>query len=52
MMAQTITWDKASLDKFLSAPQAMVRGTKMAFVGLNKAKDRQDVIAYLATLKK
>ncbi|CAH0352728.1 c-type cytochrome [Sphingobium sp. CECT 9361] len=52
MMAQTITWDKVSLDKFLRAPQAMVRGTKMAFVGLNKAKDRQDVIAYLATLKK
>ena len=52
MLAPAIKWDTASLDKFLSAPQAMVPRTKMAFAGLPKAKDRQDVIAYMATLKK
>lgn len=52
MLAQTVTWDKASLDKFLSEPQAMVPRTKMAFAGLSKVKDRQDVIAYISTLKK
>lgn len=52
MTSKSIVWDKTTLDKFLTGPQAMVPGTKMAFAGLSNAKDRQDVIAYLATLKK
>jgi len=31
-------------------PQAFVRGTKMAFVGMPKEQDRADVIAYLRTM--
>jgi cytochrome c len=31
-------------------PQAIVRGTKMAFAGLPKEQDRADVIAYLRTM--
>lgn len=46
-----LTWNDATLDKWLEDPRALVQGTKMIFPGLPKAKDRQDVIAYLKTLK-
>ena len=42
-----ITWTEDRLDAFLSAPQAVVPGTKMTFMGLKDPKDRADVIAYL-----
>jgi cytochrome c len=47
-----VTWDDASLDKYLEAPLQMVRGGKMAFPGLKDKKQRDDVIAYLKTLHK
>ncbi len=46
-----ITWDDAALDKWLTNPRAMVAGTKMIFPGLPNAADRQNVIAYLKSLK-
>ena len=46
-----ITWDDAELDKFLANPAGDVHGTKM-FVNLPSETDRQNVIAYLVTLKK
>jgi cytochrome c len=46
-----ITWDDAELDKFLANPTGDVHGTKM-FVNLPSESDRQNVIAYLHTLKK
>ena len=46
-----ITWNDANLDKFLSNPSGFVHGTKM-FVSLPSETDRQNVIAYLNTLKK
>ncbi len=45
------TWDEATLNVYLTKPQAMVPGTKMTFLGLPKEQDRLDVIAYLKTLK-
>ncbi len=45
------TWDEATLNIYLTKPQAMVPGTKMTFYGLPKEQDRLDVIAYLKTLK-
>ena len=45
-----ITWDAATLDRFLANPQSVVRGTKM-FVDVPDAAARANVIAYLATLK-
>jgi len=47
-----LTWDDATLDKFLAAPQTAVPGTKMTFQGVTSASDRADVIAYLASLAK
>jgi cytochrome c len=46
-----VTWDDANLDKFLANPAGFVHGTKM-FVNLPSEADRQNVIAYLDTLKK
>ncbi len=44
-------WTPELLDTYLTDPRATVAGTKMIFPGLKDAKDRQDVIAYLSTLK-
>jgi cytochrome c len=46
-----VTWTKLVLDKYLTDPQAMVKGTKMLFVGLKNGKDRKALVDYLATLK-
>jgi cytochrome c len=40
-------WDEETLDAYLEKPKKVVKGTKMAFGGLRKEKDRQNVIAYL-----
>ncbi len=45
-----LVWTAAALDKFLTAPQTDVPGTKMPFAGLSDPQQRQDVIAYLAQL--
>lgn len=44
-------WDEAMLDTYLADPRKVVVGTKMIFAGIPEEKDRQDLIAYLATLK-
>ena len=41
-----LTWDEASLDKWLTDPQAFIPGAKM-FYHLSEAQDRADVIAFL-----
>jgi cytochrome c len=46
-----VTWDPATIDKWITKPSAMAPGTKMVFPGLPKADDRANVIAYLETLK-
>ena len=46
-----LTWDEATLTKYLADPKAVVPGNKMAFVGLKKPDDVAAVIAYLKTLK-
>ncbi len=47
MKKSGITWDEATLDKFLKKPKKMMKKTKMAFAGLKKDKQRANVIAYL-----
>jgi cytochrome c len=47
-----IVWTAATLDLFLQGPRQMVPGTKMTFVGVPKAKDRADLIAYLEVATK
>lgn len=47
LKAAHITWTPDKLDTWITKPQDMVPGTKMSFVGLKDAKDREDVIAYV-----
>lgn len=44
-------WDAGRLDAYLNKPKDEVKGTKMAFAGLRKDADRENIIAYLETLK-
>lgn len=46
-----LVWTADALNKFLTAPQSDVPGTKMPYAGLPDSGQRADVIAYLATLK-
>ncbi len=47
MKKAKIVWSEKTLDTFLTKPKKMVRGTKMAFPGLKKQRDRDNLIAYL-----
>jgi cytochrome c len=51
MKKADLTWNAATLDKYLENPRKMLKGTSMAFAGLRSKKDRDNVIAYLKTLK-
>ena len=43
-----LTWDEATLTKYLQNPQEVVKGTKMIFPGIKDEAKVKDVIAYLA----
>ncbi len=43
-------WDVPTLTAFLANPRKSLPRTKMAFAGLKKPKEIEDIIAYLATL--
>jgi cytochrome c len=47
MASSGIVWDEATMDAFLTKPKDVVPKTKMAFAGLKKEEQRQDLIAYL-----
>ncbi|KXN81200.1 Cytochrome c, partial [Leucoagaricus sp. SymC.cos] len=42
-----ITWDVGTLFEYLENPKKYIPGTKMAFAGLKKEKDRNDLITHL-----
>jgi cytochrome c len=45
-----LTWDEATLDRWLTDPSALVPGTKM-FYEVDKPQDRADLIAFLKQQK-
>ena len=47
MIAAEVVWGEETLDIYLTKPKKFIKGTRMAFGGLKKKKDRQDLIAYL-----
>ncbi len=51
MKASGLTWDGATLDRYLADPRAAVPGTKMAYTGMSDATKRAAIIGWLKTLK-
>ena len=51
MKKSNLTWDEATLHAYLKNPRKAVKGTRMVFAGLRSKKDRDNVIAYLKSLK-
>ena len=51
MKAAATTWDAASLEAYIADPQKAIPGNAMPFAGVPDAKERADIVAYLATLK-
>ena len=47
MIAYGKEWTFEEMNSYLIKPQAYIRGTKMAFAGLRKEKDRASVILYM-----
>jgi len=50
MKRSTIVWTAKSLDRFLADPLAALPGTSMGYVGIADARERADLIAYLAAV--
>jgi len=48
MKRSDVTWDAATLDKYIADPQAFIPGNRMAFAGIPDPSQRDDLIAYLA----
>ena len=46
-----LTWDDATLDKWMENPMKLVPGTRMTYSGQTDPAKRKAIIAYLKTLK-
>ncbi len=51
MKESGLTWDEATLDKYLTKPKKLVPKTKMSFAGLKKEADRKAVIELMKANK-
>lgn len=51
LLEANLTWDDATLNAYLEKPKDVIPKGKMVFAGFKKEQDREDVIAYLKTLK-
>ena len=47
LKASGLTWDLATLDKWIENPRGLVEGTKMSYVGMKSPEDRVALIAWL-----
>ncbi|MBS0221010.1 MAG: cytochrome c family protein [Proteobacteria bacterium] len=50
MKTAGVTWDDATIDKYIADPRKFLPGNKMAYAGLKKGEERKEIIAYLKTL--
>ena len=49
MKRSGVTWDAATLDTYVTDPQAFIPGNRMSFAGIADKTERDDLIAYLVT---
>lgn len=49
MGAEGLVWTEETLEAYLASPKTFVPGNKMAYPGVKKADERDDIIAYLKT---
>jgi len=47
MTAHNVVWDFDTLDAYLTAPQAVVKGTKMTYQGIKDDTQRHNLIAWM-----
>jgi cytochrome c len=45
-----LIWSPGTVSEWITAPKAMLPGTKMNFAGVRNDQERADIIAYLLTL--
>ena len=50
LIAHGKVWSFTEMNSYLIKPQAHIKGTKMAFAGLKKEKDRASVILYMNSM--
>ena len=50
LIAHGKVWSYKEMNSYLIKPQAHIKGTKMAFAGLKKEKDRASVILYMNSM--
>lgn len=51
LKAANMTWNRQALDRWITAPQKAVPGTKMPFPGIADPAKRQQIIDYLQKLQ-
>jgi cytochrome c len=51
MKHSNIKWTHEKLEAYISKPQAVVPGNRMAFAGVSSHQQVEDLVAYLETLK-
>jgi len=51
MKRANLVWDDDNLHAYIHDPQGKVKGNRMPYGGMSDAKDVDDVVAYLKTLK-
>jgi cytochrome c len=47
MKTSGVTWDEESLRAYLKKPRKFIKGTRMAFAGIKKINQMDDLVAYL-----
>jgi len=52
MKAYGKVWDAKTLDTYIAAPQQVVKGTRMAFVGVKNPDQRKALIDYISKASK
>jgi cytochrome c len=51
LKASGLTWDDATLDKWLTSPMTLVPGTRMSYAGMSDPAKRAELVAYIKSLK-